>query len=420
MNYYLHYFLSIFLIFCLNFSIAQFGTWEAEVASNGAPNPRHEAGYVEVNGKFYLLGGRGIKAVNIYDPIAKTWTNGQAPPIELHHFQPIAYQGKIYGIGAMTGGYPTETAIPNIIIYDPLADQWSTGPEIPSARRRGGAGLVLHNNKFYLVCGIINGHTSGHVNWMDVYDPATDSWQVLADAPRARDHFQASLVDDKIYALGGRRSTASGNVFANTIAEVDVYDIATDTWTPLNQNLPTLRAGSYNAVMDKEILVLGGESPDQTPAHSEVQALDTRTGSWRSLSDMIQGRHGTGAVWFQDTLFTASGSGNRGGGPELASQEKLYFGQSSTALFPPVHTNPFRVEPNPGSKEGIHISYDGPLRNLSLGLYSLSGKMISQKKKVSNFPYDWDISEASIAPGLFILKIEHDLASYSQKIFLKE
>ncbi|MEM8890147.1 MAG: kelch repeat-containing protein [Bacteroidota bacterium] len=419
MKYYLHFFLTLFLIFSLHVSFAQFGVWEEEVALSGAPNPRHEAGFVEVNGKFYLLGGRGIKAVNIYDPITKSWTHGQEPPIELHHFQPIAYQGKIYGIGAMTGGYPTEKAIPNIIIYDPATDQWSTGPEIPEGRRRGGAGLVLHENKFYLVCGIINGHTDGHVNWMDVYDPATDSWEILADAPRARDHFQASEIDGKIYALGGRRSTAKGNVFANTISEVDVYDIATNSWITLNQPLPTLRAGSYNAVLDKEILVLGGESPDQNPAHAEVQALDTRTGKWRSLSNMIRGRHGTGAVWYKDTLFVASGSGNRGGGPELATQEKLYFGQKTTALFPQAVTNPFVIEDHTGLRSGIHISYDGPLRNLSLGLYSLSGKLITQNTGVNDFPFDWDISESAVASGLYILKIENTTDTFSQKIFLK-
>ncbi|MDW3648155.1 MAG: kelch repeat-containing protein [Bacteroidia bacterium] len=420
MKYYLHFFLFLFLLSHLNFSYAQSGVWEEEIALSGSPNPRHEAGFVEVNAKFYLLGGRGIKAVNIYDPVTKSWTNGQAPPIELHHFQPIAYQGKIYGIGAMTGGYPTETAIPNIIIYDPVADQWSTGPKIPAARRRGGAGLVLHNDKFYLVCGIINGHTDGHVNWMDVYDPATDSWQVLSDAPRARDHFQASVIDGKIYALGGRRSTASGNVFANTIAEVDVYDIASNSWTTLNQSLPTLRAGSYNAVLDKEILILGGESPDQNPAHSEVQALDTRTGNWRSIANMLQGRHGTGAVWFQDTLFTASGSGNRGGGPELATQEKLYFEQHSTSLFPPTIVNPFKVKPNPSRDKGIYIVYDGPLRNLDVSLYSLSGKLIVQKTGVNDFPLEWDISDSSLPPGLFVLKIGKGPRSFSQKIFLEK
>ena len=420
MKYYLHFFLFLFLIFSLNFSFAQFGVWEEEVAKTGAPNPRHEAGFVELDGKFYLLGGRGIKAVNIYDPLSKSWTHGQEPPIELHHFQPIAYEGKIYGIGAMTGGYPTEAAVPNIIIYDPVADQWSTGPEIPEARRRGGAGLVLYQNKFYLVCGIINGHTDGHVNWMDVYDPATDSWQMLADAPRARDHFQASVVDGKIYAVGGRRSTAKGNVFANTVSEVDVYDIATDSWITLSQHLPSLRAGSYNAVLDKEILVLGGESPDQTPAHAEVQALDTRTGNWRSLSNMIQGRHGTGAVWYKDTLFVASGSGNRGGGPELATQEKLYFKPNSSTLFPSSNVNPFSIQANPNSQDGINIHYNGPQRNLYLQLYSLSGKLLSEKTGVNEFPYKWDIREASLSPGLFVIKIGNDAVEFSQKIFLEK
>ncbi|MEM6802076.1 MAG: T9SS type A sorting domain-containing protein, partial [Bacteroidota bacterium] len=395
------------------------GVWQEEIAVSGAPNPRHEAGFVKVGNKFYLLGGRGIKAVDIYDPISKSWTQGQAPPIEIHHFQPLEYQGKIYGIGAMTGPYPNETAIPNIIIYDPALDQWSTGPEIPANRRRGGAGLVLLDGIFYLVCGIINGHSSGHVNWMDSYNPETDSWQVLADAPRARDHFQASELDGKIYALGGRRSVSTQDVFGNTEKKVDVYDIASNQWTTLNLDLPTERAGTYNAVLGKEILVLGGESSFQNPAYSEVEALDTRTGSWRNMATMIQGRHGTGAIWFQDTLFIASGSGNRGGGPELASIEKFYFRKRTTSILTLSEKSPFRIYPNPTSSKEIRIDYDGPLRAISIELFTPSGQLMAQEDNLNQFPFDWNVQEAKLESGFYILRIGTPDQQFSQKILLK-
>ncbi|MEL7340827.1 MAG: DUF819 family protein, partial [Bacteroidota bacterium] len=86
---------------------------------------------------------------------------------------------------------------------------------------------------------------------------------------------------------------------------------------------PTLRAGTYNAILGDELIVLGGESPDQKPAHSEVEALDLRGFGWRGLAPMIAGRHGTGAILHEGDLYVASGSGNRGGGPELQSQERF-------------------------------------------------------------------------------------------------
>ena len=94
--------------------------------------------------------------------------------------------------------------------------------------RRGGAGAIAHNGLIYVVAGIQNGHTDGHVAWFDAFDPATGAWTQLPDAPRTRDHFQVAIVDDKLYAIGGRRSSAAtGQTFELTVPEVDVYDFAT-------------------------------------------------------------------------------------------------------------------------------------------------------------------------------------------------
>ncbi|MCG8308288.1 MAG: hypothetical protein MI975_12910, partial [Cytophagales bacterium] len=144
---------------------------ELSSSDNSGPTARHENAYVEVAGKFYLIGGRGNKPVDIYDPVTNTWTTGSQPPVQMHHFQAIAFQGLIYVIGAFTGGFPNETPISNIYIYDPVLDNWSVGDEIPANRRRGSAGVVVHDNKIYMVCGIQNGHVSGWVPWLDVYDP---------------------------------------------------------------------------------------------------------------------------------------------------------------------------------------------------------------------------------------------------------
>src|SRR5690606_39342074 len=90
-------------------------TWLNQPYAGGtSPAQRHENGFVQVGGKFYLIGGRGIKPVGIFDPITKTWTAGASPPLQLHHFQAVAYDDKIYIIGAMTGNYPSEQPVDKI------------------------------------------------------------------------------------------------------------------------------------------------------------------------------------------------------------------------------------------------------------------------------------------------------------------
>jgi len=292
--------------------------WHEVTAADGSePNARHEAAFVGLGDKYYLLGGRGIKPVDIYDSQTRTWTEGAKPPVEIHHFQPVVLNDEILLLGAMTGGYPGETALPDILIYSPAKDEWRTGATIPEDRRRGGAGAVAHEGKVYLVCGIIDGHRGGHVAWLDVYDPATDSWTRLPDAPRPRDHFQAVITHGKLYALAGRTTIAATNPFANTIGEVDVYDLAAKTWSTLPNTLPTHRAGNAAIVLNEDILVVGGESKDQVKAHNEVEALSIAGGRWRALDTLSRGRHGTGVVHHDGKLIMASGCGNHGGSPEL-------------------------------------------------------------------------------------------------------
>lgn len=302
---------------------AQQPGWRS-VEAEGEPLARHECAFVEAGGKLYLIGGRGEKPVEVYDPATNRWTGAAKPPLEIHHFQPVVVDGKIYVLGALTGRYPHEKPVENVLIYDPAADRWETGREIPQDRRRGAAGAAVRNGKIYLVAGIVDGHWDGHVKQFDEFDPAGGQWNRLPDAPRARDHFQAAVVGDKLYAAAGRLSSArTGDTFKLAVAPVDVYDFETGEWSTLTQPLPTLRAGNMAAVFDGRLLVMGGESGAQKSAHAETEILDPATGDWDTGPALIQGRHGTGAALLGSKLFVAAGSGGRGGGPELNTLEVL-------------------------------------------------------------------------------------------------
>jgi N-acetylneuraminic acid mutarotase len=301
---------------------AAFGADWSPVQTQGEPAARHECAFVESAGQLYLIGGRGMKPVNVYDPKTNRWTDAAQPPIEIHHFQPVALDGKIYVLGALTGKYPHETPIENVLIFDPAAGVWSQGHTIPKNRQRGAAGAVAYQGKIYLIAGILDGHWDGHVAWLDAFDPTTGEWTELVNAPRPRDHFQAVVLGGKIVVAGGRRSSAkTGDTFKLSVGEVDIYDVARGEWSTAENKIPTERAGSFSIAWKGRILVLGGESGTQQQAHAEVEAFDLTTGKWESLSPLIQGRHGTGVALAQDKLWVAAGSANRGGGPELTTLE---------------------------------------------------------------------------------------------------
>jgi len=303
------------------------GKWKTITTVN-TPIARHENSFVHVKHKFYLLGGRGIKPVSIYNTRTNTWSKGAKPPLEIHHFQAVVYKGNIYVIGAMTGKYPYERPLANVLIYNPKKNIWTEGVEIPKDRRRGSAGVVIRKNKAYIVSGIIDGHSGRHVSWVDVYNFKTKQWRVLKDTPRPRDHFHAAIKKGKIYAAGGRNSSyATNQTFHLTIPQVDIYDIKTDSWTSLPQKntVKIPRAGASSVILGDDLILIGGESMLQKNAHNQVDAFNIKTKKWRKFSPLNRGRHGSQAIVYKNSIYIAAGSGNRGGKPELNSMEKFIY-----------------------------------------------------------------------------------------------
>lgn len=295
--------------------------WDTLVC-NGQPVARHEAAFVESAGEFYLLGGRRIQEVSIFNPCTNTWTSGSKPPIEMHHFEGFSYKGEIYAVGIQSGKYPREKSLSENYKYQPKTNLWVQTFDMPKGRVRSSTTAKVYEDKLYIACGIIDGHWDGHVKWFDCYDFKTQKWETLPDAPRYRDHASSVICNDKLYLLGGRVTSGSiGKVFHLTVPEVDVYDFKTKTWSTLKNKIPTQRAGCTAVAIGDKIILAGGESIKQKTAHNEVECLDTKTGEWSALPLLNVGRHGTQLIWFKKKLYIASGCGNMGGKPELTSIE---------------------------------------------------------------------------------------------------
>ena len=296
--------------------------WDS-VSSHGSPQARHETGGVVVNGKLYVIGGRGLTNIDVYDAKANKWTKSIKPPFEMHHFQPVAIDEKIYLVGGMTCCYPAEKAIDRVQIFDTRNSTWTQGTTIPASRRRGGAGAAVYNGKIYIVGGNTRGHSGGAVNWLDEFDPKTGNWKTLANAPDARDHANASIIGNKLVIAAGRRS-AHPNTFANTVGSTNVYDFSTGQWQSTS-NIPTQRAGAMTVAVGSELLVIGGESTKQNSAHTEVEAYNVNTKIWRKLASLGTGRHSGTAVIIDDHVHVVAGAVTLGGSRETTSHEKLKF-----------------------------------------------------------------------------------------------
>jgi N-acetylneuraminic acid mutarotase len=171
--------------------------------------------------------------------------------------------GKIYAIGEEVN-----------YEYDPAANTWI--PKTPMPTPRAGFGIAVYLGRIYVIgggYGVYPNRTVTGVN--EVYDPATDTWETKSLMPTKRSGMCATVVDGKIYVLGGRTGEQYSTVDLN-----EVYDPETDTWTT-KEPIPYPVVGYASAVVDGKIFVLGGQDEYHDPMNLDLtQIYDSETDMW--------------------------------------------------------------------------------------------------------------------------------------------
>jgi len=206
-----------------------------------------------VNGKIYAFGGQSnlgspdIAIVEMYDPATNTWTRVADMPTPRRDLTSCTVDGKIYVIGGLSH---TLGVLDIVEEYDPATDTWTTKANMPTARNNLSTCVV--NGKIYALGGVIG--TSEVLPSFEVYDPVTDAWSRKADMPTAKGSFSTSVVKNMIYVIGGSTTPFPHSIMLSTTEE---YDLVTDTWVK-RVDMPTARWGIATSVVDGKIYAIGG------------------------------------------------------------------------------------------------------------------------------------------------------------------
>jgi hypothetical protein len=311
---------------------AQTGQWTILKTRDQVAN-RNECGMVAVKGNLYVIGGDRSGSRSLESLSLKTlkWTKHADAPVDMHHFQAVTDQQKIYVLEAFSeGGFPDQIPMANVLIYNIATDTWTQGAKIPEARRRAGAGAAAYGGKFYLVAGIQHGHSSGTTNMFDEYDPKTNKWKVLPNAPNIRDHASAAVINDKLYAVGGRNTSYHEPdnfmaFFSHTVTEVDCYDFKSGTWSTLPAKLPLGSGGGAAVNYNDRLYYMGGERATETARNGpqkNVYMLDPATSEpWKEIESLNLPRNGMAAAVSNNAIYIACGSGGGPGGPPPGGQK---------------------------------------------------------------------------------------------------
>ncbi len=336
------------------------------------PTPRQEIPHAVLDGKIYVVGGfdddqLATNVMEVYDPSANTWSPARVLPVSMHHLGLATANGKLYVLGGYLGDRFTPTN--RVFEYDPATDGWIEKTSMPSSR--GAHMAVTVDDKIYVIGGAAFGTALG-TNQM--YDPATDTWTPRRAMPSPREHLAATAWNGRIYVIGGR---VPSNVGLTNVRTLEVYDPATDTWESL-QDMPTARGGLAAAALHDKIYVFGGENPG---IFSQNEEYDPATDTWRTMEPMPVPRHGIGAVAVADTIFII------GGGPRagfaVTDDNSSYVPPTPTptaitAEVPlPDGVVVYQNHPNPfSSRTTIRFAIPRPAA-VTLTIYDLLGRAVT-------------------------------------------
>ena len=278
------------------------------------PTGRHSFGACVVDWKIYAAGGRYTgNLLTEYDPATDTWATKANMPTSRMALAAAAANGKVYAMGGVMAAY--QPAVHAMQEYDPVTDTWTRKEDMPTARLGLGASVV--DGKIYAIGGMTSGSDfwSGMQSAVEVYDPLTDTWSTGADMPTARLWFTTSVVDGKIYAIGGALLSTE------PLATVEMYDPQTDTWK-IKTPMPTARTAHAAAVIDGMIYIFGGGTHSGNNFY-EVEVYDPETDTWTKRADMPELKSFYSANTIGEKIYLFGGIPNFAN-PHLHGAETVY------------------------------------------------------------------------------------------------
>jgi RNA polymerase sigma factor (sigma-70 family) len=182
--------------------------------------------------------------------------------------------------GDEDSGVPRLPEPPKVALMAPHGegDMWAKKADMPTAR-----GLLVTsvvNGKIYAIGGGLGDGPA--LSAAEEYNPATDTWTKKTNMPKVRQSLSASTVNGKIYVIGGWSGPG------DFPAAVEEYDPAKDKWTK-KADMPRPRSELSTSVVDGKIYVTGGGHGIGNAA-STVEEYDPEADKWIKKADMPKAR----------------------------------------------------------------------------------------------------------------------------------
>jgi N-acetylneuraminic acid mutarotase len=213
----------------------------------------------------------------------------------------VALRGRI----AVIGGFESfGDPVHDVEIYDPATDKWDVLPSLPKPLHHASAGVVDGN---LYVLGGLQSTDNVETGESYVFYPNISEWRSIASMPAGSERAASAVgvIGTTIYIAGGLRDGAP-------VADFSAYDTVGDTWQELPA-LPEARGELVGGVVGGVFYAMGGRTLGSEKAAIDVFAFDPAKGQWSSRAAMPTARFGCAAGVVGDRIFVLGGKGETSG-----------------------------------------------------------------------------------------------------------
>lgn len=234
--------------------------------------PRYNFQTAVVDGKIYAIGGQNgsnaLATVEVYDPITNKWAAKASMSTPRNGFLSEVVNGKIYAIGGSSNSGTTLS----VEKYDPISDTWTYMTPLSEAKNYNSQIAVL-DGKIYVMGGLYNSS-------VEEYDPENNVWAKKAPMTTARSEFRTSVINNKIYAIGGHSSNT------DFLSSVEEYDPIMDKWT-IKASMSTARVNFQTKLINGKVYAIGGfTSRSGESALNSAEIYNPLSNSWSPAGSM--------------------------------------------------------------------------------------------------------------------------------------
>jgi uncharacterized GH25 family protein/N-acetylneuraminic acid mutarotase len=244
-------------------------------------------------------------AVNVPEPLTQVASEELAKIDQpVTSFGAALVDGHLYVYGGHTGSahsYSTEEQGNTLTRLNLQTREWETLADGPPLQ---GLALVAHEGKLYRIGGFTAKNAEGedHDLWSQTsvaqFDPQSKSWIELPPLPEPRSSFDAAVLGDAIYVVGGwSMQGGEESDWHDTAWKLDLSQ-STLEWQPLPSS-PFQRRALAVAAHEGKLYVIGGMQADGGPTR-RVDVFDPQTSEWTPGPEILgdDGMTGFGASAF--------------------------------------------------------------------------------------------------------------------------